>query len=58
MEGHIQTRSWEKDGETKYRTEIVAERVQFGPRGASDSGGEAPQVEGPKDDINPDDIPF
>lgn len=33
IEGRIQTRSWEKDGEKKYRTEIVAERVQFGPGG-------------------------
>ena len=29
VEGRIQTRSWEgKDGEKKYRTEIVADRVQ------------------------------
>lgn len=32
VEGRIQTRSWEKDGEKKYRTEIVAEQVQFGPK--------------------------
>src|SRR5579863_5146569 len=33
VEGRMQTRSWEgKDGEKKYRTEIVADRVQFGPR--------------------------
>src|SRR3954452_10622227 len=32
VEGRLQTRSWEKDGEKKYRTEIIAERVQFGPR--------------------------
>lgn len=37
VEGRIQTRSWEKDGVKQYRTEIVAERVQFGPKGA---GGE------------------
>jgi len=79
VEGRMQTRSWEgKDGEKKYRTEIVADRVQFGPRpgGARSSGGgqgggqadEAPPqeepsssgagIEYPKDDINPDDIPF
>src|SRR5665213_836036 len=29
VEGRIQTRSWDgKDGEKKYRTEVVAERVQ------------------------------
>lgn len=78
VEGRIQTRSWEgKDGEKKYRTEIVADRVQFGPqsggggpstRGGQASGGrgsdevepaESPAgIEYPKDDINPDDIPF
>jgi single-strand DNA-binding protein len=32
IEGRIQTRSWEQNGEKKYRTEIVADRVQFGPK--------------------------
>jgi single-strand DNA-binding protein len=33
IEGRIQTRSWDgHDGQKKYRTEIVADRVQFGPR--------------------------
>lgn len=83
IEGRIQTRSWEKDGEKKYRTEIVADRVQFGPRSGGSAGGsgsstgqgqggarktgatdeqeQAPAhsgIEYPKDDINPDDIPF
>ena len=36
VEGRIQTRSWDaQDGQKKYRTEIVAERVQFGPRSGS-----------------------
>lgn len=42
IEGRIQTRTWEKDGEKKSRTEIVAERVQFGPKpggGGSPGGG-------------------
>lgn len=33
VEGRIQTRSWEKDGAKQYRTEIVAEAVQFGTGG-------------------------
>lgn len=34
VEGRIQTRSWEgQDGAKRYRTEIVADRIQFGPRG-------------------------
>ena len=37
IEGRIQTRSWESDGVKKYRTEIVADRVQFGPK--RDDGG-------------------
>lgn len=40
VEGRLQTRSWEKDGQKMYRTEIVADRVQFGPK--NDGGGGAP----------------
>lgn len=33
VEGRMQTRTWDdKDGKKQYRTEIVADRVQFGPR--------------------------
>ena len=40
VEGRIQTRSWDdKDGQKKYRTEIVADRVQFGPRSGAGSTG-------------------
>jgi len=43
VEGRMQTRSWDDktSGEKKYRTEIVADRVQFGPRreGGSGAGG-------------------
>ena len=40
IEGRLQTQSWEKDGVKKYRTEIVAESVQFGakPKGGSEDG--------------------
>src|SRR6185436_18092326 len=78
VEGRLQTRSWEKDGKKNYRTEVIADRVQFGPRAGGGGGGgghrdAAPADEGhdmgggapsgggidyPKDDINPDDIPF
>lgn len=35
IEGRIQTRSWEdQKGEKKYRTEIIADTVQFGPKGS------------------------
>ncbi|MES2203213.1 MAG: single-stranded DNA-binding protein [Patescibacteria group bacterium] len=61
IDGRIQTRSWEdKTGKGKqYRTEVVAERVEFGARAGGGSGGapaggrtsdaEAPQS-APKDD--------
>ena len=39
VEGRLQTRSWEKDGQKQYRTEIVADRVQFGPKSGNEGGG-------------------
>lgn len=39
VEGRMQTRSWDKDGQKQYRTEIVADRVQFGPRTGGGGGG-------------------
>lgn len=73
VEGSLRTNSWEKDGVKQYRTEIIADRVQFGPKGGSntsgpssapsstgsDSRGGAPVLpEYPSEDINPEDIPF
>lgn len=70
VEGRLQTRSWDKDGVKQYRTEIIADRVQFGPRGGGGTGGgddaKAPDNKGvqdsapeyPDEDINPEDIPF
>ncbi|MEK7613431.1 MAG: single-stranded DNA-binding protein [Patescibacteria group bacterium] len=72
IEGRIQTRSWEKEGQKQYRTEIVAERVQFGARAGTAGptqevrGGDQPGQEGssaggieyPTEEISPDDIPF
>lgn len=39
VEGRMQTRSWDKDGQKQYRTEIIADRVQFGPKGSGSGGG-------------------
>ena len=72
VEGRIQTRSWEKDGNKQYRTEVVIENFQFGPSaaGAAASGSSTPrssapagtskadEVEYPEETISPDDIPF
>ncbi len=38
VEGRMQTRSWDgQDGQKRYRTEIVADRVQFGTRAGGSS---------------------
>lgn len=44
IEGRLQTRSWEQDGAKRYRTEIIADRVQFGPKagGYSSNNNAAP----------------
>ena len=41
VEGRMQTRSWDDkgSGEKKYRTEIIADRTQFGPKGAGGGSG-------------------
>ena len=41
LEGRLQTNSWEKDGVKQYRTEIVVDKFEFGPKsggGASNGG--------------------
>jgi len=75
VEGRLQTRNWEaQDGTKRTKTEIVAERVQFGPRrsgggfaGQEKEGagkGNAKQeeqletIEYPEEDIKPEEIPF
>lgn len=45
VEGRMQTRSWDgTDGQKRYRTEIVADRVQFGTR----AGGASAPASGQK----------
>jgi single-strand DNA-binding protein len=41
VEGRLQTRQWEdRDGNTKYTTEVIAENIQLlGPRGSGGGGG-------------------
>ena len=73
IEGRIQTRSWESDGQKKYRTEIVVENFQFGDggKGSGSYGGgasehkdaapaakESEEIQYPDEEINPEDIPF
>ncbi len=48
VEGRMQTRSWDAtDGSKKYRTEIVADRVQFGPRPGGASAGPSTPTSAP-----------
>lgn len=44
VEGRLQTRSWDgPDGKKNYRTEVLADTIQFGPRPTGNTGdGEAP----------------
>ena len=64
IEGRIQTRSWEKDEQKHYRTEIVVEQMQFGPRSQrsaeqSSSIDEGSQETAPaSDEINSEELPF
>ena len=71
IEGRMQTRSWDApDGTKKYRTEVVADRIQFGPK--REGGTSAPKtsadnkddsssddtIDYPEESISADDIPF
>lgn len=59
--GRLQTRSWDGDcGQKHYRTEIVADHVQFGPKSGTPTT-DTPKSEMPEypdEDIKPEDIPF
>lgn len=56
VEGRLQTRSWDKDGQKQYRTEIVADRVQFGPKSGTPEAQNAPVASQEAEDDKP--IPF
>jgi single-strand DNA-binding protein len=66
IEGRLRTRNWEDEsGNKKSRTEIIAERMQLGPKAAPKE--ELPPIEEEKEEIpiveeeeeiNIDDIPF
>ncbi len=59
VEGRMQTRSWDaQDGSKKYRTEIIADRIQFGPKaGATSGGGSFSNPSTPKSAPQEDDAP-
>lgn len=57
VEGKMQTRSWDKDGVKMYRTEIIAQSIQFGSK-RNEAKDESVLPDYPEDEINPEDIPF
>lgn len=47
VEGRLQTRSWDgNDGQKNYRTEVIADRVQFGGRSDNQNGSGQMEVAG------------
>ena len=68
VEGRLKTRSWEADGVRRQRTEIVADRVVFGPKPVipDDQVPASRPIEQPvrklpdypEEEIRPEDIPF
>lgn len=67
VEGKITTRSWEKDGITRYTTEIVAENIQLLGQRRTENNGEsqvqqvvtkAAAPEMPEESDSSDDLPF
>lgn len=69
VEGRLQTRDWEdKNGQKRKTTEIISDRIQFGPRsaggerpaGAGSPAGKAdlPVVDIGEEEIKSEDLPF
>ncbi len=62
VEGKLRTRSWEKDGVTRYTTEVVGDNMtMLGGRGDSSAGGSDYQPPAAQDapvDSATDDLPF
>lgn len=46
VEGRLQTSSWEKDGVKQYRTEIVVDKFEFGPKNGGGNGGSSASSNG------------
>jgi single-strand DNA-binding protein len=54
IEGRLRTRSWDdkKTGEKRFRTEIIAERIQYGPKGQSTASKELkPEISQEPEDV-------
>jgi len=66
IEGQLQTRKWEQEGQTRYTTEVIARDMQFlDSRGNMDNTNSPPDISSTSEDsvdseqeIKDDDIPF
>ncbi|MFA7218018.1 MAG: single-stranded DNA-binding protein [Dehalococcoidales bacterium] len=59
VEGRLHNRSWEgQDGQKRFRTEVIANRVTFLDRQSSAAIGDEKVEEPDTVEIEPDDIPF
>ena len=58
LEGKIQTRKWEKDGQDRYSTEIIADEMQMLDSKPSGQAPRAAQEAAPQQESFEDDIPF
>ena len=68
IEGQLQTRKWEQEGQTRYTTEIIARDIQFlvsrgsantsNQKGGAATTNEEPAPDVPESGIDDDDIPF
>ena len=62
IEGQLQTRKWEQEGQTRYTTEVIASEMQFldskGRSNNSDQGASRMEPEAADESIEDEDIPF
>ena len=61
VDGRLQTRSWDKDGQKHYRTEIVVDSFQFGPKTTAKTDtneSELSDTEEPQTPENDEEIPL
>ncbi|MFH1657133.1 MAG: single-stranded DNA-binding protein [bacterium] len=59
VEGRIQTRTWQdSSGGQRYRTEIIGEKMQLGPKSANRPGSPSSSAPAKKADKNEEEIPI
>lgn len=57
LTGRLQTRKWDKDGETRYATEVIVTQFDFPPKKSSDSPKAQSRPQENFDELE-DEIPF